>query len=160
MGEIPEVTLRSLRDEDLDALFHWMRDPAAVRMAAFTDADPDDRVAFEAKQARLRADPDIRYFAIEHAGRLVGTVATFTLEGRRELTYWIASEHWGSGFATAAVAAMLRADPLRPMAARAASSNVGSVRVLQKSGFVEVGRETSWADGVSTDVEETLFRLD
>lgn len=154
------VTLRELRDEDLDALFQWMRDPVAVRMAAFTDSDPDDRAAFDLKQARLRSDPDIAYVAVDRDGELVGTVATFTLDGERELTYWIAREHWGQGCATAAVAAILRADRTRPMVARVASANVGSLRVLEKSGFVGVGRETSYADGVSDEIEETILRLD
>ena len=30
-----------------------MRDPAAVRMAAFTCGDPSDRAAFDARMARL-----------------------------------------------------------------------------------------------------------
>jgi hypothetical protein len=42
-----DVGLRAVTDEELDALFAMMRDPVAVRMAAFAPPDPafDERVA-------------------------------------------------------------------------------------------------------------------
>ncbi|NUT93866.1 MAG: GNAT family N-acetyltransferase, partial [Saccharothrix sp.] len=49
-----EVALRSVEDADLDALFEQMRDPVAVRMAAFTAKDPDDRDAFDRHMAKVR----------------------------------------------------------------------------------------------------------
>ena len=42
------VRLRPVEDADLDPLFAFERDPVAVRMAAFTRADPSDRPAFDA----------------------------------------------------------------------------------------------------------------
>jgi hypothetical protein len=39
------IALRPVGDGDLDALFDQMRDPEAVRMAAFTPEDPRDRIA-------------------------------------------------------------------------------------------------------------------
>ena len=50
-----QIELRDLNGDDLDAVFEMMRDPEAVRMAAFTAADPDDRDAFDAWIARNRA---------------------------------------------------------------------------------------------------------
>ena len=44
---MPDVALRPVEDGDLDALFEQQRDPEAVRMAAFTAPDPDDRSAFD-----------------------------------------------------------------------------------------------------------------
>ena len=41
------VTLREVQPADLPFFFEHQRDPVAVRMAAFTAADPDDRAAFE-----------------------------------------------------------------------------------------------------------------
>ena len=40
----------------------------------------------------------------------------------------------------------------RPLFAHVAVTNVGSTKVLERCGFVEVGRET-------TDVEEIVYRL-
>ena len=36
-----DVLLREHRDADADVVFEWMRDPVAVRMAAFTHDDRD-----------------------------------------------------------------------------------------------------------------------
>jgi RimJ/RimL family protein N-acetyltransferase len=64
------VALRPVEDSDLEALFDQMREPESVRMAAFTPANPDDRTAFDAHMARVRAAPDITLRAIVCDGRL------------------------------------------------------------------------------------------
>ena len=51
------VTLRTLTDSDLDTLFVWESDPRAVRMAAFTRANPSDRSEFDAHYERIRNEP-------------------------------------------------------------------------------------------------------
>ena len=83
------ITLRALHEDDLDALFRWESDPSAARMAAFTRADPADRAAFDAHYQDVRSDPDNTIQAIEVDGALAGMIGSFTLEGDRELTYWI-----------------------------------------------------------------------
>ena len=47
------IALRTFADSDLDALFTWESDPRAVRMAAFTRANPSDRSAFDAHYERV-----------------------------------------------------------------------------------------------------------
>src|SRR3954464_10364352 len=66
------VTLRTFADGDLDALFTWESDPRAVRMAAFTRANPSDRSAFDAHYERVRSDPSNRLLAIDDGGEFVG----------------------------------------------------------------------------------------
>ncbi|QCR18328.1 GNAT family N-acetyltransferase [Agrococcus sp. SGAir0287] len=154
-----DVTLRPLHDGDAEVLFAWERDPVAVRMAAFTRADPDDRAAFDAHLARIRADPGVRMRMVEVDAEAVGTVAAFDADGEREVTYWIARAHWGRGIATAALTALLAEQPVRPLAARVAEANVASRRVLERAGFVEVARERAFAPGVGAEVVELLLRL-
>ena len=96
---MPDVALRPVEDRDLDALFEQMRDPEAVRMAAFTPEDPSDRAAFDAHQARVRTAPGITHRAVTCDGQLVGTIASFPIEGRTEITYWIDRAAWGRGIA-------------------------------------------------------------
>jgi RimJ/RimL family protein N-acetyltransferase len=43
--------------------------------------------------------------------------------------------------------------------ARAASDNVGSLRVLQKAGFTIIGTAISYANARSAEIEETILRL-
>jgi RimJ/RimL family protein N-acetyltransferase len=84
---VPDVTLRPVDDSDLDALFDQTRDPESVRMAAFTPEDPDDRATFDRRMAAARTAPDGTLRAVLCDGRLVGSIASFVMEGETELTY-------------------------------------------------------------------------
>src|SRR5689334_4637522 len=126
-------------------------------MAAFRSRD---REAFDAHWARILADPSTRIRAIEADGVLAGSVGSWTRDGRRYLGYWIARELWGRGVASRGVALFLGIDRGRPLYAEVAKHNVGSVRVLEKCGFVR------WDEGILPSesgfdgVEEWHFRLD
>jgi hypothetical protein len=115
---------------ELGSLFEHWTDREAIRMAAFTSADPDDRGAFDARWARLRRDRDTTNRVVETEGRVVGQIASFELDGQREVTYWIGRQDWGRGIATRALQQFLTTIELaRPLYARAASDNAGSIRV-------------------------------
>ena len=49
------------------------------------------------------------------------------------MTYWVGREFWGKGIATASLRILLAETAERPVHARAASDNVGSLRVLEKA---------------------------
>lgn len=154
-----DVALRSIDDSDLDVLFEQMRDPEAVRMAAFTAKDPHDREAFDRHMAKLRTSPDITSRAVTHRGHLVGSIGCFVIEGDTEVTFWIDRSVWGQGIASEALALFLDTVPVRPLYARAAGDNVGSLRVLQKAGFTITGTELSYANARDAEIEETVLRL-
>lgn len=160
MRDLPAIALRTVTDADLDALFDQMRDPESVRMAAFTPDDPDDRPAFDAHMARVRSSPGITLRAVTCDGRLVGSISAFVLDGQTEVTYWIDRAAWGRGIASRALELLMDLVPVRPLYARAASDNVGSLRVLQKSGFKIIGTENSFAPGRNGTIEETILRKD
>jgi RimJ/RimL family protein N-acetyltransferase len=154
------VALRPVEDSDLDALFDQMRDPESVRMAAFTAEDPGDRRAFDAHMAKIRSRPDVTLRAVTCGGQLVGSISSFVAEGQTEVTYWIDRAAWGRGIASQALALLLELVPARPVHARAASDNAGSLRVLQKAGFKAIGTENSFAPGRNAQIEETILRKD
>jgi hypothetical protein len=81
-----QLVLREIEDRDLGVLFEHSRDRDAIRMAAFTSPEADHRTAFERRWARLRSDGSTTNKVIEIDGRVVGHVASFDLEGRREVT--------------------------------------------------------------------------
>ncbi|MBW4721334.1 GNAT family N-acetyltransferase [Saccharothrix obliqua] len=155
-----EVALRSVEDSDLDALFDQMRDPESVRMAAFTARNPNDREAFEAHMAKLRTSSDITLRAVTRDGHFVGTISSFVMEGDTEITYWIDRSVWGQGIAGHALTLFLDTVAVRPLYARAASDNLGSLRVLEKAGFRVVGTESSYASARDAEIQETILRLD
>lgn len=153
------IDLRPLDDDDLDAVFEMMRDREAIAMAAFTAEDPDDRDAFDAWIARQRAAGDVLSFVVTENGGFAGTAASFTIDGDREVTYWIARHAWGRGVATQALRLLISREPIRPLFARVAAHNAASVAVLTKAGFTEVSRNVDYAPGAGRDVEEIVFTL-
>jgi RimJ/RimL family protein N-acetyltransferase len=153
------ISLRPVEDRDVEVIFEMMRDPLAVDMAAFTAADPDDRAAFDAHIEKLCRSTEICFFAIAMDGDCVGTAATFPADDDREVTYWVARDFWGQGIASQALGLLLDREKIRPLTARAASSNERSIAVLKRSGFVETGREFSYAEAPGGDIEETVFTL-
>ena len=154
------VALRPVREADLDALFRQMSDPESVSMAAFTPENPDDRQRFDAHMARVLASPETTMRAITWKGELVGSIASFVVEGRTEVTYWIDRAAWGRGLASQALALFLEVVRTRPLHARAASDNAGSLRVLEKVGFRVMDTEVSFAPARGAEIEETILRLD
>lgn len=153
------VSLRDLRADDLPALFAQQADPEAQRMAAFVAKDASDRAAYVARWTRLLADETILKRAIVVGGRVVGSVASWVQDGEREVTYGVERALWGQGIATAALGQFLRDVPLRPLHARAAADNAGSIRVLERCGFQRVGQDRGFALARGAEVDEVIFRL-
>ena len=147
-------------EDDLPIFFEHQRDPEANRMAAFTAKDPEDREAFQAHWAKIRADDTIENRAILWDGRVVGHVSKFEAFGEPEVTYWIGREYWGQGIATQALSAFLGEVKTRPLYARAAQDNAGSRRVLEKCGFTIYGSDRGFANARDAEVDEVLFRRD
>ena len=153
------IRLREVLDQDLPIFFSHQQDAEAVYMAAFTSKDPSDEAAFTAHWERIRASEQVTIQTILCGDEVAGHVASFTEEGDRELTYWIGREHWGRGVATAALASFLGVESERPLYARAAKDNFGSIRVLEKCGFVLSGEETGFANARGKEIEEVVLKL-
>jgi RimJ/RimL family protein N-acetyltransferase len=109
------VTLREVRDDDLETLFELESDVAGSDMIAFLPREPGDRAAFDAHWARIRSDPDSLIWIIEDDGRFAGYALSFLMESERQVGYWVVRELWGRGIASAALARMLELIPERPL---------------------------------------------
>lgn len=154
-----QCVLRPVEVGDLDAIFEYIRDPDSVRMAAFTHEDPSDRGAFDSHMAKIMSSSENKLRAIIRDSRLVGTISSYPSEGATEVTYWIDRTCWGQGIATRALSLLLEEISVRPIRARAASDNAGSLRVLHKVGFRPIGTEVSYAPGRAAEIEETMVEL-
>ncbi|MEV5354743.1 GNAT family N-acetyltransferase [Streptomyces sp. NPDC086081] len=154
-----DVELRAVHDSDLPVFFRQLNDPEALHMAAFTPADPSDRDAFDAHWARIRSSADVVRTVLAD-GDVVGSAAVYGVPGEREVTYWIDRAYWGKGVATAALRALLTEVPERPLYARAASDNAGSLRVLEKCGFRAVASAGGFAQARGAEIEETVLVLE
>jgi RimJ/RimL family protein N-acetyltransferase len=144
--------LRDVLESDLPIFFEHQQDADARRMAAFPGREWD---AFVEHWRKVLAEPSARVKTVVSNGRVAGYVSGWEGDGERLVAYWIGKEYWGQGIATAALAEYLSShEKKRPLHAYVARGNVGSIRVLEKSGFQALGPAEE--DGV----EEILFRLD
>ncbi|GAA2898609.1 MULTISPECIES: GNAT family N-acetyltransferase [Streptomyces] len=153
------VELRDVHDSDLPVFFRQMNDPEALHMAAFTPEDPADRDAFDAHWARIRSSSAVIRTVLAD-GDVVGSTSVYGEPGEREVTYWIDRAYWGKGIATDALRALVTEVDERPLYARAASDNVGSLRVLEKCGFRAVASATGYAQARGAEIDETVLLLE
>lgn len=75
-------------------------------------------------------------------GELMGVISLTRLDvGQAEIGYWVAPLAWNSGVASAAVSALVAANPLgcRTIFATVQQDNPASARVLTNSGFAYLG---------------------
>jgi RimJ/RimL family protein N-acetyltransferase len=150
------VQLREVRESDLPVFFENQADEDASRLAAVASRD---REGFEAHWARIRADDATVIRTILFDGEVAGNVLSFERDGLREVGYWISRSFWGKGIATAALAEFLEVDTTRPLHAKVAGDNHGSVRVLEKSGFVLIGARLEYDDVRGGEIEDRLYEL-
>ena len=131
------MTLRGVRPEDLEVLYENQADPESAAMAG---VDARDREGFLAHQARVYADPEaVQRVILLDGGEVAGDIGSWRSEsGFREIGYRIGAQFWGRGIATAAVTSFLSELDERPLYAHALKANAASIRVLEKSGFVQV----------------------
>lgn len=159
MNRPTAITLRPIEPSDLDTFFAQQLDKEAIRMAAFV-SDRSQRATFAAHWDKILRDPRNTNRTIVAAGQVAGHISCYPLGDNLEVTYWLGREFWGRGIATEALRQFLELVTVRPMSARAAKDNVGSLRVLQKCGFQIVGEDAGFAQGRGEDTEEYLLRLD
>lgn len=156
----PLILLRNATQRDVPALYRMHADPEANRAGSFTPRTRPDFFKHWRKVLKNRLNLKK---VIVHEGKIAGYIVSFFRTGTgkpkvREIGYWIAREHWGKGLATAALKALLEIHHTRPLIARAAKANPGSVRVAQKCGF-KIVKEDSYVNEAGKTVEEYLLRL-
>jgi RimJ/RimL family protein N-acetyltransferase len=116
---------------------------------------------FVAHAARIHVDETVTNRTIVVDGQVAGSIVCWLEEsGERDVGYWLGREFWGRGVATWALATFLELVPDRPLHARVAKHNAGSLRVLEKCGFSIVGEDVFPSVDGTADVEDWILRLD
>jgi RimJ/RimL family protein N-acetyltransferase len=155
-----DLFLRDVISADLQEFFEFQLEPEANYMAGFTAKDPSDRDAFTMHWSKILKDPSVIIKTIVDRGQVVGSVLSYEDEGKPEVSYWIAKEHWGKGIATWALSEFLNhSNTTRPIYARVAKDNMGSRRVLEKCGFSIIGQSRGFANARGEEIEELLLEL-
>jgi RimJ/RimL family protein N-acetyltransferase len=136
----PSIILRNVVEEDLDIFFEQQSDPDANAMAAFPARDREEH--FE-HWHKILDDETVITKSILCGDEVAGNIVSWIQDGKREIGYWIGRAFWGKGIATSALRSFLGVDVERPLFAWVARHNAGSVRVLEKVGFVHAGEDGS-----------------
>ncbi|KAF3324345.1 N-acetyltransferase p20 [Carex littledalei] len=141
----PEVTLRRFHLADLDDFYVWASDDQVSAWCRWdTYTSKEDLLNYMNSDVLLH--PWMR--AICYHGHPVGAISVTPFTGadscRAELGYVLASQYWGKGIATKAVKLVLgkvfrEFEELERVEALVDVENVGSQKVLEKSGFSKDG---------------------
>ncbi len=154
-----QLNLRQTQKPDLELFFQFQLDKEANYLAAFTSKDPTDKEAYFEKFTKLLNDPTINMQTILVDETIAGSIAKFEMEGDTEITYWIDRNFWGKGIATTALKKFLTVENTRPIFGRVAFDNLGSQKVLEKCGFVKIGKDKGFANARQTEIEEFIYKL-
>ena len=150
------AVLRDVIEDDLPVFFEQQRDPEAVEMAAFPARE---REPFFEHWHRIMADDACIVKTIVSDGEVAGNVLSFERAGKQLVGYWLGREYWGRGLATQALAELVEeVVAVRPLYAEVATTNIGSIRVLEKCGFTAVGSTTE-QDETFGEIELLVMEL-
>ncbi len=144
--------LRALRLSDAGLFAHYAGDARVARMTTHLP-HPLPPGAAEALVSRLAdGSADQMAWALDatrsSGGEFLGLIALSPLgEGQSDLTYWIAPAYWNTGLASAAVAALMAANPLGDTAWQASvfQDNLPAARVLTNRGFDYTGEAQAFS---------------
>ena len=166
--ETPRLLLRRVVSADADAFFQLRSDPEVIQYRA---RPPLTRA--EAERRLLDIDAGIRdhaqimwAIALREDRRMIGECCLFRWEKedmRAEVGYELMVPYWGRGLVTEAVKAMLafgfQSMDLHRVEANVDPANVGSIRVLERLGFVrEATLRENWRVA-GRFVDSALFGL-
>ena len=150
MGDV----LRDVLEDDIAVFFEQQNDAEAIRMAVWA---PREREAFYEHWHRILGDDDLLARTIVSGDDVAGNITSWPRDGKRLVGYWLGLEFWGQGLATRALRELV-GELDRPLYAEVATTNIGSIRVLEKCGFQVVGSETE-QDEAFGEIELLVMRL-
>ncbi len=151
------VKLRDVTKRDLSVFFQQQREPEACRMAGFP---PRDRETFLIHWQKILSIDRIVKKAILFNGTVVGNIVSFDVNNERQVGYWLGKEYWGNGIATVALSLFLDQVSERPLYAYVLTSNLGSVRVLEKCGFRLHRKIINKNSKTGEHIEELIYIMD
>lgn len=156
------MPLRPVIDTDIAVFYEHQLDDGARAMVGYEGEPAQDRRSFEAKWDKIRVDEKTiaRAIALDD-GAVAGYLVSFERFELREVGYFLGRAFWSRGIATAALSAFLQLETRRPLYARVSKRNAGSLRVVQKNGFV-ILRDDKWTPPTegAPEIEEWVLILD
>lgn len=145
----PRLSFRDFTTADIADVHDYTSDPEVTRWSIWGPNTLEQTTAFidAAARAHLEADRSAYSLAAVLKGKAIGSVAVWTTDPHDrngELGYTFHRAYWGNGYATEAVSQLLefgfKTLQLERISATCHPGNIGSIRVLKKSGFSLEGR--------------------
>ena len=164
------LILRQWKESDAEELYSLASDPMVGPSAGW----PPHKSVEDSRSiiAEVLSEDDTFAVILKDSGKIIGSTGLFPpqtknasiLPGDREVGYWIGRGHWGNGYATETVDAMVRYAFSRPETSRvwcgAFHGNARSLRVQEKCGFTYSHTETVFVQPLGEEREEhfTILR--
>lgn len=139
------LTLRKTREQDWPNYLSLLSDPTVTRLCFDPPEEPAIRERFEAdlQPWAVESEQWLSFSIIEtDTSSYVGTIGLKVLGGEAEVGFLLVPEFQGKGYATEALESIKDIAGrigVAMLIARITEGNVGSVRVVEKCGFVLVG---------------------
>lgn len=160
--ESPRLIARRFHARDLDDFVAMRNNPEVARYQSWDSYTPEEGRSFIEDMASAKlGEPGWFQFALEskQTGEFIGDCGLSLRDENRQaqIGYTIAHRHWGKGYASEAVSALISyafiAFGLNRISASVDPRNGGSCRVLEKSGFRREGDliESEWFKGAWAD---------
>ena len=145
------LILRRHKEEDAEVLFrNFGMDPKMFEYSGWNPYATREMAEATVRQFMENyADERFYGWAVEHEGRLIGTVGAYDYDPETdsiEIGCSIERESWGKGFAGEAVSAVLnyltQQEGIRVVKAWCAADNIGSMKVMEKAGMKRTSVES------------------
>jgi RimJ/RimL family protein N-acetyltransferase len=149
-----DPVLRDVIEDDIPVFFDQQNEPEAIRMAVWL---PREREAFFEHWRNILSADGLVAKTIVSDDDVAGNITSWERDGKRYVGYWIGQEYWGRGLATRALAELVE-ELGPPLYAEVATTNVGSIRVLEKCGFTVAGTMTEQDESFG-DIELLVMEL-
>jgi RimJ/RimL family protein N-acetyltransferase/catechol 2,3-dioxygenase-like lactoylglutathione lyase family enzyme len=160
MNNPPELStdrlrLRALTESDTEAMIAVFADPAMSEHVSIDLTDPADVRAMMGRRLGYAGPAGMGHWAVECDGEVVGLAhlrPSWELPGDvPEIGYYVAPKHGGRGLATEAASALLDHGfatlGLSSVWALVHESNVASLNVVRRLGFLDVGSGEHYESG-------------
>ncbi|MEL6240915.1 MAG: GNAT family N-acetyltransferase [Pseudomonadota bacterium] len=150
--ETERFVLRPLRKSDQGLIEHYASDPRVARMTTSIPhpLPPGMTEAFVARAMKEERDEDV--WAMDgtrsDGAEVMGLISLERMDrNQSEVGYWVAPPYWNTGLASAAVQALINANPMQndAMFASVFQDNPASARVLTHCGFEYLGDAESFS---------------
>ena len=151
--------LREVYESDIAVLFEHQLDTVSNWQVAFTHEDPTDENAFNEHISKVLVDETVVMKTIMHDNEVAGYMTKYVLDGAPQIGFVLGREFWGKGIATESLREFLSIIETRPIYARTAFDNIGSMRVLQKLGFTRTSEGNYYSHARGVDIVEILWTL-